>query len=124
MLSNIPKLIQLITKRKALIDEADPEAKAQAENYWDFRMGVTLQDLAYCKIELINPEDALLHLRASEDILRNIKSKENTDVTPLLLKTANERNHRLFKEAKQELEEKQKRGDKPIPDPRDAVRRQ
>ena len=35
-------------------------------NYWKFRLGVTLQDLAQLKIEIGKAEDSTYHLQASE----------------------------------------------------------
>ena len=39
-------------------------------NYWQYRLAVTLQDMAFLKIELDKAEDALMHLRETETMLR------------------------------------------------------
>ena len=41
-------------------------------NRYRYRLAVTLQDMAFLKIELANYDDALQHLRETENMLRSI----------------------------------------------------
>ena len=54
---------------------------------------MTIQDMAFLKTEMGKHDDALLHLRETEEMLRDTKSDEKVDST--VLEMAEERNRRL-----------------------------
>ena len=62
--SRIPKLIQLLKLRMQV------EPGAADLNWQKFRLALTIQDMAMLKHEMQKHDDALLHLREAEDILR------------------------------------------------------
>ena len=93
VLSFLPKLIQLLSARKA-------KASGDSDlNFQNFRLGVTLQDLAQLKIKIRKPKDALFHLHESERLLRTVKA-DGDQVSELLIRVSIGRNLELFKEAK------------------------
>ena len=71
-MSSIPKLIQLLKERKERAKNQNPIEL----NYWTFRLGVTLQDLAQLKIEIGKAEDSTYHLQASEEQLNEVRVDE------------------------------------------------
>ena len=60
-------------------------------NKYRYQLAVTLQDMAFLKIEMGNYDDALLHLRETENMLRAVVSEEGK-VTQELREAAEERN--------------------------------
>lgn len=106
-LSHIPKLIQLLNHRRKQAEGDDKEY-----NFWTYRLGVTLQDLAQLKVEIRNPEDAMLHLQESEKLLRGVKAEEEK-IGAVLLRATIDRNHDLFKDAQAEQEKKIEEANKP-----------
>ena len=61
---------------------------------------MTLQDLAELKLHIRNSEDAVLHLKEAERLLRVVKADDDQVTDPLLTATI-KRNSQLFKEAQQ-----------------------
>ena len=62
--SRIPNLIKLLKLRI--------EKDEQQANKYKYQLVVTLQDMAFLKIEMGNYDDALLHLRETENMLRTV----------------------------------------------------
>ena len=56
-LSYMPRLIRLLIARQTLC--GDDKKKL---NFWTFRLGVTLQDMAELKLHIGIHQDAVLHL--------------------------------------------------------------
>ena len=81
----IPTLIKLM-KQRIKIDKTDL-------NWQRFRLTMTLQDMAFLKIEMGKYDDALLHLRETETRMRDIASDEKVD--RVVLEMAEERNNTL-----------------------------
>ena len=109
VLSFLPKLIQLLLARIA-------KASGDSDlNFQNFRLGVTLQDLAQLKIQIRKPEDALFHLHESERLLRTVKA-DGDQVSELLIRVSIGRNLELFKEAKTHKQLKLQEANKPKPD--------
>ena len=67
-------------------------------NYEDFRLAITMQDMAYLKNEMGNHSDALLHLREAEEMLRKVK-EEGDRLPAELLHAVADRTFNLIKEA-------------------------
>ena len=67
-------------------------------NWQKFRLAMTLQDMAMLKLEMRKYDDAMLHLRETEDTLRQVtpESSSSGRVTNLIYELANERNEKLF----------------------------
>ena len=63
----IKQLLHLLKLRAQLSSE-----DADQLNYYNFRIAVSMQDMAQVKLELGNSEDALLHLIESEKKLLSI----------------------------------------------------
>jgi len=57
--------------------------------------------MAFLKIEMGKHDDALLHLRETETMIREITSDEKVD--PVVLEMAEERNHKLAEWAQTHL---------------------
>ena len=70
-------------------------------NWQKFRLAITLQDMAFLKIEIGKYDDALLHLRETETRMRDIKSDEKVD--QVVLEMAEERNNTLANRAQAHL---------------------
>ena len=72
----------------------------------NFRIAVTLQDLAQLKIDFHNPDDAVMHLRESDSLLWGIKADDSTQITTLIMKAVTLRNHDLFKKTQVEVQKR------------------
>ena len=81
-------------KQRMNIDKSDL-------NWQKFRLAMTLQDMAFLKIEIGKYDDALLHLRETEARMRDIKSDEKVD--QVVLEMAEERNNTLANRAQAHL---------------------
>ena len=81
-------------KQRMNIDKSDL-------NWQKFRLAITLQDMAFLKIEIGKYDDALLHLRETETRMRDIKSDEKVD--QVVLEMAEERNNTLANRAQAHL---------------------
>ena len=81
-------------KQRMNIDKSDL-------NWQKFRLAITLQDMAFLKIEIGKYDDALFHLRETETRMRDIKSDEKVD--QVVLEMAEERNNTLANRAQAHL---------------------
>ena len=91
--SRVPTLINLM-KQRMNIDKSDL-------NWQKFRLAITLQDMAFLKIEIGKYDVALFHLRETETRMRDIKSDEKVD--QVVLEMAEERNNTLANRAQAHL---------------------
>lgn len=111
VLHHLPKLIQVLKIRMAKMQENGPVDQAEL-NFYNYRLGVALQDLSMTKMNIGKPEDSVFHLQEAEKILMDVTVDQSRGLSRLLLQTTCSRNRDLFRKSQSLLAKKQ--SEKPL----------